>query len=132
MLRPHMNLEDCKYDGDLDADSVHIGAFDNDRLVSIGTFHRVSNPHIQRDSQYQLRAMATLDKYRGMGAGSSIIKYAEELFIQKGVECWWCNARLSAKDYYQKLGLLTKGDVFDIPGIGKHIIMFKLLENPDC
>ena len=39
----------------------------------------------------------------------------------------WCNARTTACGFYEKLGFEKSGPEFEIPGIGKHFIMIKVL-----
>jgi predicted GNAT family N-acyltransferase len=41
----------------------------------------------------------------------------------------WCNARLSAVRFYEKLGFETRGDEFDIPDVGPHVVMWRTLES---
>jgi GNAT superfamily N-acetyltransferase len=127
ILRPNQSLEDCKFEADLEPTTIHLGAFWDGKLISIGTFSVDSHPDLIGEVQYRLRGMATLVEYRSHKAGSTLIKHAEELLSQREVTIWWCNARTSVSDYYKKLGLNEHGDVFDIPYIGPHKLMYKNL-----
>ena len=127
VLRPNQDLADCKFDHDHDKDSFHVGAFLEDKLISIASFYNEINSDIEGDLQYRLRGMATLEEYRVQKAGSSLIQYGEKILKERNVNVWWCNARIAVSDYYKKLGLDEKGDVFDIHPIGPHKLMYKKL-----
>ena len=43
---------------------------------------------------------------------------------ERQVDLWWCNARLVAVGFYEKLGLSVYGDIFEIEPIGPHKLMF--------
>ena len=47
------------------------------------------------------------------------------LIRKRNANVWWCNARISASAYYEKLGLTQLGDVFEIHPIGPHKVMYK-------
>ena len=127
VLRPHQSLEDCKYDTDNEDSTFHLGAFYQGKLVSIGSFCIESHPNFPNDRQYRLRAMATLEDYRKLGAGKLLVSYAEDIIKKLGVNLLWCKGRTTVQAYYEKLGFTAYGDVFDYPPIGPHIIMYKRL-----
>jgi predicted GNAT family N-acyltransferase len=35
----------------------------------------------------------------------------------------WCNARISARSFYERAGFVTRGDVWDDPNLGPHVKM---------
>lgn len=125
ILRPHQSLEDCKYETDYEDDSFHIGAFHQGELIAVASFCIENHPDFKFHKQYRLRAMATHEKYRRLGAGRAVVEYAEDLIRDKGVYFLWCKGRTSVQEYYQKLGFTAYGEVFDYPPIGPHIIMYK-------
>ncbi|MFS0861191.1 GNAT family N-acetyltransferase [Fredinandcohnia sp. 179-A 10B2 NHS] len=126
VLRPHQTLEDCKYDTDHQEGTFHVGAyFQGKLLISIASFNLEKNPDFEIEGQYRLRAMATLEKYRKLGAGKSVVTFAENTIKEKGVHFLWCKGRTSVQEYYSRLGFSPHGDVFDYPPIGPHIIMYK-------
>lgn len=127
ILRPHQAFEDCKYDTDHQEHAFHVGAFYNGKLISIASFYIENHPDFSIEKQYRLRAMATLEGFRRLGAGRSVVSYAENLIKEQGVDFLWCKARTTAQGYYSKLGFKTYGNVFDYPPIGLHIIMYKKL-----
>ncbi len=127
VLRQNQPFDACKFETDNIAGTFHLGAFLDDKLVSIATFCPEKQQAFTVEKQMRLRAMATLDQYRLQGAGSAIISYAESMLEKDGIAVLWCNARTSAQGYYHKLGFKTHGDVFDYPPIGPHIVMYKVL-----
>jgi GNAT superfamily N-acetyltransferase len=125
ILRPTQSIEECQYEGDLAQSSFHIGAFDEDVLISIGSYYQEAQKDLNGNLPYRLRGMATLPNYRGKGVGKQLIAFSEDVLKEKGCEMWWCNARISAGPYYEKLGLTQLGEVFEIEPIGPHVIMYK-------
>lgn len=127
ILRPNQTIDDCKYPLDLEDETIHLGAFINDKIISIASFFFEKNENFKAQKQYRLRGMATLPSHRNQKAGSSLVKKAEEIMIKNNIDLWWCNARTTVSDYYAKLGLEILGDVFDIDPIGPHVLMYKVL-----
>ena len=44
-----------------------------------------------------------------------------------GGDLIWCRARLVAIDFYQSIGFLKIGPIYEIEGIGPHYTMYKYL-----
>ncbi|MBO1264404.1 GNAT family N-acetyltransferase [Proteiniclasticum sp. SCR006] len=127
ILRPYQSQEACLYDTDDAEGSFHVGAFHDMKLVSIASFCPWQHEELEGTFHYRLRAMATLPEYRRMGAGKQVVQYAEEILREKGVDILWCQGRTSVTGYYERLGFLPQGDVFDYPPIGPHILLVKNL-----
>jgi ribosomal protein S18 acetylase RimI-like enzyme len=127
ILRKNIPLTEKNKD-DFDEDTFHLGAFVDDKLVSVATFMQ-NNHHYFKGFQYRLRGMATLDAFQGQGLGKALIISAEEILKQKNVDVLWCNARVVAIDFYKKLGFKIKGSKFDIALIGDHYEMYKMLKD---
>ncbi|CAN7366575.1 GNAT family N-acetyltransferase [Rossellomorea sp. LjRoot5] len=125
ILRPTQTMEECKYEGDMDESTFHIGALDGDKLICIGSFYQKAHEGLEGGLPYRLRGMATLPDYRSKGIGKQLIQYSEGILTSEGCNLWWCNARTSAAPYYTKLGLTQSGGIFEIEPIGPHVIMFK-------
>jgi predicted GNAT family N-acyltransferase len=117
--------KDCVIDADSFKDTFHIGAVKNNDVVGTSTFIVDKNDKFNTDNQYRLRAMATSYKVRGEGVGKQIIEFAiEKLKQMNNVEILWCDARLKATGFYEKLGFKTLGDVYHVPNIGQHKLMY--------
>jgi GNAT superfamily N-acetyltransferase len=62
------------------------------------------------------------------GIGRALLRVAErELAAEGGPRLLWCNARLGAVGFYERLGWTVVSDVFDIPTVGPHRIMTSVL-----
>ncbi len=128
VLWPHIaKEEDCIIDIDSREDAIHLGAFINDRLVSIGSLFKMNSPKLYVENQYRLRAMATHPDFRGKNAGKVLIEKACELLKQKGVEVLWCDAREAAIGFYTALGFQLLDETYEVPCIGPHKFMWKVL-----
>ena len=125
VLRPNQDISTCAFPGDEAASTFHLGAFKDGELIGIASYYRESSPVFEKESQYRLRGMATLPDYRGMNVGKQLIIAAEAIMKERQVDLWWCNARLVAVGFYEKLGLSVYGDIFEIEPIGPHKIMFR-------
>lgn len=72
----------------------------------------------------QIKTVALLEEFRGMGLGKHLMKFAEELAIEKGYVKVFLMARVSAEAFYNKLGYKTISDPFDYKTV-PHIHMEK-------
>jgi len=115
-----------EFNGDNDSNTIHLGAFKNGNLIAVSSFMKASKEDFKGE-QYQLRGMATLPEFQGLGAGKLMMLEAFDIFKNLKIDCLWCNARIIAVDFYKKLGFQTFGNVFDIKFIGNHYVMYKYL-----
>ena len=123
VLRKNIDLP-YMLEGDFDDETFHLGAFANDKLVSIATFTR-KNKYFWKGAHYQLRGMASLEDSRGQGYGKALIQKAEQLLKSKNISVIWCNARVESLGFYKSMGYSILGNEFDVKKIGKHYLMFK-------
>jgi predicted GNAT family N-acyltransferase len=109
--------QDLEYDG-LDSSAVHSIAFDEG--VEIGTGRMLSDGHIGR--------IAVRKKYRGKGIGEMIMQsLIDEARNMQLVEVW-LSSQYYAKGFYEKLGFVGIGGIYQEAGID-HIKMKKTLRN---
>ncbi|HIP37720.1 MAG TPA: GNAT family N-acetyltransferase [Crocinitomix sp.] len=114
----------CVIDADFDETTFHIGAKKDKEVVGTSTFIKELNVKINSENQYRLRAMATAETVRGEGIGKQIIEFALQKLKQMKVEILWCDARLKATGFYQKIGFKTLGDIYEVPNVGPHKLMY--------
>ncbi|WP_111708688.1 GNAT family N-acetyltransferase [Lutibacter citreus] len=114
------------FNGDDAIDTFHLGAFKKDKLIAVSSYMKVENKNF-KGNQYQLRGMATLENFQGLGAGKLMLIEAFKILKELNIECFWCNARLIAVKFYEKQGLSTFGEKFDVKLIGEHYVMYKYL-----
>ena len=125
VLWPHIEKEsDCVIDIDNEAEAFHLGAFEGGRLVSVGSFFPASSPKIESQKPFRLRAMATHPDFRGKNAGKSLIQVGIGLLREKGADFLWCDARLNAVPFYQKLGFSVMDEIYEVRTIGPHKFMW--------
>lgn len=128
VLWPHLaSPEVCIIDIDDRDDAFHVGVFAEGALISIGSFFALYSPRLEQASQYRLRAMATDPNFRRLHAGDSLITFALEELRNRNIEVLWCDARLVAVPFYEHLGFQKSADTYEVPLIGPHHFMWKML-----
>ena len=129
VLRKGKPVESCHFDGDDLETTQHFGLFLGHELVGIISLFKKSNPDFLEKNQCQIRGMAVLENQRKKDFGKALIIYSEEQCKNKNVDLIWFNARMEASGFYEKMGYLKTGIPFEIPDVGKHIVMFKKNKN---
>jgi ribosomal protein S18 acetylase RimI-like enzyme len=132
-----LQIDECRFPGDDNDTSFHLGYFFNDKLVSIATFHQqklndtfseIKPVYLsvlnQPGASFQLRGMATLSGYRKKGFGNQLVNFAIVYLRGKKVNYLWCNARKGHISFYLGLGFEVISDEFEIPDIGPHKTMY--------
>ena len=74
---------------------------------------------------WQLRGMATSERFRGGGIGQTLVDYAlrEARVCRPEIRTFWCNARQAAIGFYKRIGWTIESEPFEVPGIGTHVKM---------
>ncbi len=129
ILRPHQNIHDCQYPGDTDTLTKHFGAYLEDKLIGIVSIYKSSIAHIDDEHCWQIRAMAIVKDIRKKGYATQLLQKAEAYAIKNKAHYIWCNARIEAIGFYEKLAYKVYGDQFDVKDIGAHFIMIKDCSN---
>jgi GNAT superfamily N-acetyltransferase len=77
---------------------------------------------------WQLRGMAVDSRFRGSGIGRAMLDQLERtLRADAPVTRWWCNARLPAVGFYERMGWKVASQPFEIPTAGPHVKMIRSL-----
>jgi GNAT superfamily N-acetyltransferase len=126
-LRPGGKLAERHFENDGQEKQFHLGVEIGPKLICIGSFHPERHGSFDHTRQYRLRGMATDPQHQGRGAGSLLIDAAIKELRSMQVELLWCNARRGARVFYERAGLQIHGDEFDVPGIGPHFLMYRIL-----
>jgi len=125
MLRAGLPPEAAIFEGDHEPTSRHYGAFADQRNVGCASFHL--NCWLDEPA-WQLRGMATAPDFRGNGLGRAMLSFVEsDLLATQPVHLLWCNARVPAARFYQRLGWQIVSEEFEIPTAGPHVRMVKRL-----
>ena len=129
VLRAEKPIASCHFDGDTLETTLHFGMYDSDDLLGVISLFDAKNDSFTTGKQFQIRGMAVLKQHQKLGLGKMLIIHVEKHCYRQKPNLIWFNARMEALDFYTKMGYLTKGLPFEIKGVGKHIIMFKAIND---
>lgn len=118
-LQPH----ECIFPTDKIDGAFHLGWYVDDELACIASFHPQSYGDFS-GTGYQLRGMATIEKYRGKRLGNQLLNFAIVYLRGQKADYLWCNARKKALAFYHNIGFEVISPEFDVPGIGPHHVMY--------
>lgn len=123
VLREGADSELCRFDGDDDEFSFHLGYYRDEELICIASFHKQGREGFE-GTGYQLRGMATMPEFQGQGTGNQLLNFA--IIYLRGIKAnyLWCNARRVAFRFYLSLGFEFISDEFEMAGIGPHRAMY--------
>lgn len=113
VLYPQQKLYEMEMEED--NDGLHFAAFkDNSIVVVISLF--------QRGDDFQFRKFAVDESLQNMGIGSYMLKYISDFVVLNGGRRIWCNARISAINFYLKAGFKQTGQIFSKNGFDYEIV----------
>ncbi|RYY35483.1 MAG: GNAT family N-acetyltransferase [Sphingobacteriaceae bacterium] len=113
VLYPEKVLHEVGIDEDLNG--MHFGAFTDNNLVAVvSLFHN--------DDEYQFRKFAVSPAYQGKGIGSMVLEYITEFAQSEGGTRIWCNARVTAINFYIKHGFAHTGNTFTRDGYDYEVL----------
>lgn len=125
VLRKGKTFSDCKFENDLQKNTLHYGLFKDEEIVAILSVFESSHSIFPSKNQLQLRGMAIDESHQGQGYGKTLIHHVfDDLKKQRPkAELIWCNAREVAYSFYLKLGFKFNSEPFEIKDIGQHRVM---------
>ncbi|MGY1805419.1 GNAT family N-acetyltransferase [Blastococcus sp. SYSU D00922] len=119
VLRPDGG--DVVWAGDEDPATFHLAARTADgRVVGVVRFSPAACPWRSAEHPWQLRGMATDAAVRGSGAGRALVVAGLEAVAARGGDLLWCDARVAAIGFYERMGFTVVTEPYDKPGIGPH------------
>jgi len=124
ILRAGHPLDAAVFADDDAASTVHLAAHVDDLVIGCLSLMRADDD--QRPA-YQLRGMAVAPDWQGRGAGSALLVAAEDAVRAQDIAQLWCNARSHAVGFYREHGWRVVSAEFDIPGVGPHHRMRRIL-----
>ncbi|MDR9400237.1 MAG: GNAT family N-acetyltransferase [Psychroflexus sp.] len=128
LLRPGRARSSAFFEGDNRCDTFHFSALKNQTIVGIVSYIKRKNATLPHSANmYQLRGMAVDMSLRGFGIGKKLIDASVNILKLNKIGLIWCNSRKESVPFYLKNGFIKKGDYFDIPDVGSHILMYKLI-----
>lgn len=106
--------------------SRHLAAYDGSDVVGAVAMLAEPCPLWPDRAGYRLRGMAVAPDRQGQGIGTLVLDAAVGLAADTGLI--WCNARTTARPFYQRHGFLAVGDAFVTPDSGiEHFLMYRNL-----
>jgi predicted GNAT family N-acyltransferase len=111
--------------GDDDPATVHLAArADDGRVVGVVRLSPAPCPwRPGARAPWQLRGMATDPAVRGSGAGRVLLQECLTRVAERGGDLLWCDARVTAAGFYERMGFTVVAGPYDKPGIGPHLGM---------
>lgn len=128
VLRAHLDQSQmAPWPGERDPQTLHLAARTPDGEV-IGAVVLIRQPfELMPDvpDAWRLRGMATDERLRGRGIGDRVLRAAIGEVAGRGGGLLWCNARVSARRFYERAGFMAIGAEWDIPHSGPHVAMWR-------
>lgn len=103
-MYPEKEITDMELPGDFDA--MHFGLYYQYELTGVVSL-------FIEGTTAQFRKMAVLPNDQGKGFGLQLLQYLVDYCREQGIKKLWCNARVSAIDFYKKLGFVTVGKPYE-------------------
>ncbi len=128
VLRSHQPIEATVYPEDDDPRSGHFGAFVDGEAVGAGSIYNQSDDG-DDPADWRIRGMVTLEEVRGLGYGGALLAACLDHAAAHGGRRVWCNSNVRAVGFYTRYGFVPKGEEFDLPGLGPHQVMEKMLSS---
>jgi GNAT superfamily N-acetyltransferase len=118
---------ECRFPTDNAEGNFHLGYYIKGALISIASFHPQKYGQFAGEG-YQVRGMATADKFRGQGIGTKLLNFGIVYLRGQKANYIWCNGRKKALKFYQDIGFEIVTPEFDIPGIGPHNVLYAKIQ----
>ncbi|RYD94355.1 MAG: GNAT family N-acetyltransferase [Sphingobacteriales bacterium] len=113
VLYPDKTLAEMAMEEDLQG--IHFGAFGEKYLLAVVSL-------FQNGTDYQFRKLAVDPDHQKQGIGSKLLQYITDYAKAEGGTRIWCNARLTAIDFYAAHGFTRTGNFFTRNGFEYEII----------
>ncbi len=123
ILRNGLSTDLCRFEGDDDETSFHLGYWKDDQLISVATFHSAKREGFE-GSGFQLRGMVTSPEHQGRGIGNQLLNFSIVYLRGRNANYLWCNSRKTAYHFYQGIGFEFISDEFEVENIGLHRVMY--------
>ena len=130
ILRRALPPADSRYPQDHDPRTVHLGAFSDGRLVSVGSLLPDPQEDGITEGVFRLRGMVTVPERRGRGLGGALLDRGVDLVARQGGRLVWCNGRTDAMEFYRRHGFEPTGEEFETPGTGPHFRFVHMIAGP--
>lgn len=126
-LREGLDPEKCRFEEDEEEGAIHLGLFNEGKIIGCLSVFRKNNKIFEESNQYQYRGMAVTKDYQGNAIGNLLLNKADRMVLARKDNFIWINARKLALSFYRRNGYSVVGSSFDISGVGEHYLMYKRL-----
>lgn len=127
ILRNNLDPNLCRFPGDKEINSFHIGAFNGNTLIGGVSVMKNECKKKELPNCFQLRGLFVDKEFQHNGIGKTIVNFVENHLRDSGVNYLWMNARESAVLFYLKLNYSNSKISYVINEIGLHYLMYKKL-----
>ena len=127
ILRNNLDPHLCRFPGDKEINSFHIGAFNGNTLIGGVSVMKNECKKKELPNCFQLRGLFVDKEFQHNGIGKTIVNFVENRLRDSGVNYLWMNARESAVLFYLKLNYSNSKISYVINEIGLHYLMYKKL-----
>lgn len=126
-LRNNLDPNLCRFPGDKEINSFHVGAFNGNTLIGGVSVMKNECKKKELPNCFQLRGLFVDKEFQHNGIGKTIVNFVENRLRDSGVNYLWMNARESAVLFYLKLNYSNSKISYVINEIGLHYLMYKKL-----
>lgn len=98
-----------------DQDGLHFAAFKDNAIIGVVSL-------FQRGEDFQFRKFAVDESQQNMGIGSAMLRHITDFAVRNGGIRIWCNARISAINFYLKADFKQTGQIFSKNGFDYEIL----------
>lgn len=127
ILRNNLDPNLCRFPGDKEINSFHLGAFNGNTLIGGVSVMKNECKKKELPNCFQLRGLFVDKEFQHNGIGKTIVNFVENRLRDSGVNYLWMNARQSAVLFYLKLNYSKSNISYLINEIGLHYLMYKKL-----
>ncbi len=127
ILRNNLDPNLCRFPGDKEINSFHLGAFNGNTLIGGVSVMKNECKKKELPNCFQLRGLFVDKEFQHNGIGKIIVNFVENRLRDSGVNYLWMNARESAVLFYLKLNYSKSKISYVINEIGLHYLMYKKL-----
>lgn len=127
ILRNNLDPNLCRFPGDKEINSFHLGAFNGNTLIGGVSVMKNECKKKELPNCFQLRGLFVDKEFQHNGIGKTIVNFVENRLRYSGVNYLWMNARESAVLFYLKLNYSNSKISYVINEIGLHYLMYKKL-----
>ncbi|MEP2781774.1 MAG: GNAT family N-acetyltransferase [Pseudoruegeria sp.] len=103
-----------------DETALHLGLFIKDQHIGVASF-------FPDNLTVRLRKMAIANSHQGRGLGATLLQEGAHRLKHDGYRELWCDARVNALGFYQKLGFNIDPDRFEKSGLIYQVARLNLI-----